>query len=80
MSAQIVYLSHGGGPLPLLGDANHRSMVRFMQGLGGLLQRPKAIVVFSAHWEEARPTVIVDERPPLLYDYYGFPPESYTDA
>lgn len=39
MSAQIVYLSHGGGPLPLLGDANHRSMVRFMQGLGGLLQR-----------------------------------------
>lgn len=80
MSAQIVYLSHGGGPLPLLGDANHRSMVRFMQGLGGLLQRPKAIVVFSAHWEEARPTVIVDERPPLLYDYYGFPPESYTYA
>lgn len=80
MSAQIVYLSHGGGPLPLLGDANHRLMVRFMQGLGGLLQRPKAIVVFSAHWEEARPTVIVDERPPLLYDYYGFPPESYTYA
>ena len=78
MSAQIVYLSHGGGPLPLLGDAGHRVMVRFMQDLGDLLRRPKAIVVFSAHWEERRPAVIVEEKPGLLYDYYGFPPESYA--
>ena len=31
----------------------------------------------SAHWEEAVPTVMTAERPPMLYDYYGFPPESY---
>jgi len=77
MRAQIVYLSHGGGPLPLLGDVGHRAMGRFMQELGRRLRRPKAIVVFSAHWEEERATVIVDEKPGLLYDYYGFPPESY---
>ena len=32
----------------------------------------------SAHWEEAQPTVMTGERPPMLYDYYGFPPESYS--
>jgi len=78
MSAQIVYLSHGGGPLPILGDEGHRAMVTFMKGLPARLRRPKAIVVFSAHWEEEQPTVITDTEPGLLYDYYGFPPQSYA--
>ena len=29
---QIVYFSHGGGPLPILGDAGHKAMVEFMTG------------------------------------------------
>ncbi|HPZ16010.1 MAG TPA: class III extradiol ring-cleavage dioxygenase [Sphaerochaeta sp.] len=77
MSAHIVYLSHGGGPLPILGDAGHRRMVEFMKDLPTRIPRPKAIVVFSAHWEERRPHVIVDEEPGLYYDYYGFPSNSY---
>jgi aromatic ring-opening dioxygenase catalytic subunit (LigB family) len=40
-------------------------------------QPPKALVVISAHWEEAVPTVMSAARPPMLYDYYGFPPASY---
>ena len=32
--AQIVYLSHGGGPLPMLGDPGHAAMVEFMRRLG----------------------------------------------
>lgn len=28
--AKIIYCSHGGGPLPLLGDAGHQAMVAFM--------------------------------------------------
>ena len=31
--AQIVYLSHGGGPLPILGDPGHKAMVDFMRQL-----------------------------------------------
>ncbi len=31
--AQIVYFSHGGGPLPILGDPGHKAMVEFMQAL-----------------------------------------------
>jgi len=33
--------------------------------------------VISAHWEAARPTLTSGDKPPLIYDYYGFPPESY---
>jgi aromatic ring-opening dioxygenase catalytic subunit (LigB family) len=39
---------------------------------------PRALLVVSAHWEEHVPTVMTSEHPPILYDYYGFPPESYT--
>ena len=28
----------------------------------------------SAHWEAPEPTVMTSARPPMLYDYYGFPP------
>jgi aromatic ring-opening dioxygenase catalytic subunit (LigB family) len=38
---------------------------------------PKALLVISAHWEESVPTLMTGEHPPMLYDYYGFPPESY---
>ena len=50
--AQIVYFSHGGGPLPILGD--------------------------PGHWEEPVATVLSSPNPPLFYDYYGFPEESYA--
>lgn len=74
---RILFLSHGGGPLPLLGDAGHREMVACLEALAARLPRPDAIVVVSAHWEAAMPTLIVSAAPSLLYDYYGFPPESY---
>lgn len=35
------------------------------------------MVVISAHWEEAQPTVLSGAAPPLLFDYYGFPSETY---
>lgn len=73
----VLYLSHGGGPLPLLGDESHREMVETLQNITALIERPSAIVVVSAHWEEDRPTVTSGERPSLIYDYYGFPEPSY---
>ncbi|KAF7307724.1 LigB domain-containing protein [Mycena kentingensis (nom. inval.)] len=44
--------------------------------------RPKAIVVFSAHWETADTRMVTDygDENPLLYDYYNFPPEMYEIA
>jgi aromatic ring-opening dioxygenase catalytic subunit (LigB family) len=73
----VVYLSHGGGPLPILGDPGHRLMVKFMQQLPSQLSRPDAVIVVSAHWEEQEATLIGHPSPPMLYDYYGFPPKAY---
>lgn len=39
---------------------------------------PKAILVVSAHWEEAVPHVSTHPEPPMLYDYYGFPEHTYS--
>ncbi len=76
-TAQIVYFSHGGGPLPILGDPSHQAMVDFMLALPGQLRRPDAILVISAHWEEGKATLLGASNPPMFYDYYGFPPEAY---
>lgn len=76
--AQIVYFSHGGGPLPILGDAGHKAMVDFMQGLSSQLKMPDAIVVISAHWEESSATLLGAERPSMFYDYYGFTDDAYA--
>jgi len=56
--AQIVYLSHGGGPLPILGDPSHKAMVDFMRRLPTQLRHPDAILVISAHWEETAATLL----------------------
>ncbi len=75
--AQVVYFSHGGGPLPILGDAGHKAMVDFMVRLPSQLRKPDAILVISAHWEESAATLLGAQNPPMFYDYYGFPDQAY---
>ena len=73
----ILYIPHGGGPLPLLGDPGHKGMVEFLNRVTREFERPSAIVIISAHWEEEVVTITSGATPPLFYDYYGFPDESY---
>jgi len=73
----IVYFSHGGGPLPIFGDAGHKAMVDFMRQLPSRLKKPEAIIVISAHWEESTATLLGAQAPSLFYDYYGFPDAAY---
>lgn len=77
MSAPVFYIPHGGGPMPLLGDANHASLIQFLKALPQQFAKPKAIVLISAHWEEAQATVYAGTAHPMLFDYYGFPPDTY---
>jgi aromatic ring-opening dioxygenase catalytic subunit (LigB family) len=79
----IISLSHGGGPLPLLGDPNHKDIVESLKTtvpkilkLNGL-EAPRAIVLVTAHWSEPQPTISSADQHPLYYDYYNFPPETY---
>ncbi len=54
------------------------AMAAWLRGLAAtLVQRPRAIVVISGHWEEAAFTVTGAARPPLVYDYFGFPDHTY---
>lgn len=77
-NTDVLFISHGGGPMPLLGDPSHRDMVDRLKEIAGNLRKPSAILVISAHWEEAVPTVTSGSHPPLIYDYAGFPSEAYS--
>ena len=72
-----IFISHGGGPLPLLGDEAHQEMIANLKSIATILAKPSAIIVISAHWEEDKPTITSGTNPALLYDYYGFPKPSY---
>jgi aromatic ring-opening dioxygenase catalytic subunit (LigB family) len=78
----VVYLPHGGGPWPFVDlGFDPKEMAPLADYLRSVAevprQPPKALLVVSAHWEEDVPTVMTAARPPMLYDYSGFPPESY---
>jgi 4,5-DOPA dioxygenase extradiol len=74
----VMFISHGGGPLPLLGDEGHREMVSCLKDIAAKIIKPSAILLVSAHWEEKTPTLTLGAQPSLIYDYYGFPEESYN--
>ncbi|AFJ02520.1 Putative cytoplasmic protein [Methylophaga frappieri] len=76
-SRRALFLSHGGGPLPLLGDTSHQEMVMGLQAIAKQIRKPSAIIVVSAHWESKQAAVTAAAKPALLYDYNGFPPAAY---
>ena len=78
----VVFIPHGGGPWPFvdlgMDPTELDSLAEYLRALpASTKDRPRALLVISAHWEERVPTLMTNARPPLLYDYYGFPPESY---
>ena len=81
--APVISLSHGGGPLPVLGDPEHDAIVKSLKTRVpkllklGTPEAPRAIVLVTAHWSEQKPTISNAKKHKLLYDYYGFPRESY---
>jgi aromatic ring-opening dioxygenase catalytic subunit (LigB family) len=76
-----LFISHGGGPWPFMDFGAENPYA----GLAAYLQQwprdlpstPKALLVVSGHWEEPVFTVNIGARPPMLYDYYGFPEHTY---
>lgn len=40
-------------------------------------EAPKAVLCISGHWDTSRFTLMTHPQPPMLYDYYGFPPHTY---
>ena len=78
----VAFVPHGGGPWPFvemgLPQDEVSALKDYLRSVRNLPPiPPRALLVVSAHWEEPVPTLMTAERPPMLYDYYGFPPESY---
>lgn len=53
--APALFVNHGGGPLPLLGDKDHEALTNFLRD--GVkkhvnLKELKGIILVTAHWEE----------------------------
>jgi 4,5-DOPA dioxygenase extradiol len=70
-----VFVSHGAPSLFLeSGQPAHQ----FLRDFGRELGRTDAILVISAHWETAEPTLTTAARLETLYDFGGFDPALYT--
>lgn len=67
-----LYLSHGAPPL-----ADDPVWPGELAAWSAGLPRPKAILVVSAHWEEAPLALGATETVPLVYDFWGFPEHYY---
>jgi len=68
-----VFISHGSPMHALEAGAVGAAWA----ALGRRLGRPRALLVASAHWETARPTLGGAVRPETIHDFRGFPPPLY---
>jgi 4,5-DOPA dioxygenase extradiol len=68
-----LFIAHGA---PLLAVENNE-YTQFLNELGKRLPRPKAVVLFSAHWLSAVQKVSEVSEYDTIYDFGGFPDELY---
>lgn len=75
------FLSHGGGPWPWMRDQFGNAYDQLEASLRDLPRqaggKPKALLVVTAHWEGRDFLLSSSARPPMIYDYGGFPPHTY---
>lgn len=76
----VYFISHGGGPWPWMEDrrAALKTLEESLADIPNQLpEKPKAILMVSGHWEEAGFRVMSSPKPPMVYDYFGFPAFTY---
>lgn len=75
-----VYFLGIGGP-NFMEDKQHPAYHKLTETGLEITQKvqPKAVVVFSAHWQGGPSTIQINvfENTDLIYDFYGFPPHYY---
>src|SRR6476469_3967563 len=69
----VLFLSHGAPPL-----ADDATWTRELKTWSGTFDKPKDILMVSAHWENAPVTLSATKRNPgLVYDFGGFAQKYY---
>mmetsp|Transcript_21934 Transcript_21934/g.47869 ORF Transcript_21934/g.47869 Transcript_21934/m.47869 type:complete len:312 (+) Transcript_21934:189-1124(+) len=73
-----IFVNHGGGPMPVLDQ--QPEVKEFLENYGAKWSGnlPRAVLVVTAHWEADEVTVSSAAGHDLIYDYSGFPSESYS--
>jgi 4,5-DOPA dioxygenase extradiol len=75
--SKVFYIPHGGGPRPLMGDQGYARLAAMLRELNAEVAGSKAVILVTAHWEAAQPCITTAARPGMLFDYHGFPEETY---
>lgn len=77
----VFFISHGGGPWPWMKAQNGHIYDKLEASLREMPQQvgttPQAVLLISAHWEAPDFSVTSHPRPPMIYDYSGFPAHTY---
>jgi 4,5-DOPA dioxygenase extradiol len=71
------FVSHGAPTLAIEPSAASAFLTSLGRALESKIGRPKAVLVFSAHWETSVPAVGMADAPPTVHDFGGFPEELY---
>jgi 4,5-DOPA dioxygenase extradiol len=69
----VLFLGHGS-PMNAIED---NEFTRNFREMGSRIERPKAILCISAHWETRGTQVTAMEHPPTIHDFGGFPRALY---
>ena len=81
MTLPTYFLSHGGGPWPFMMDQVGHLYGKLDASLRDIPRQigatPKALLVITAHWEGRDFMLSSSAKPPMIYDYGGFPPHTY---
>ena len=76
-----LFISHGGGPWSYMEGEfrdNYKELELSLRQIPSLLkEKPKAVLIISAHWQTNVIAVSGHPQPPMIYDYSGFPEETY---
>jgi len=81
MKLPTYYIAHGGGPWPYVPDMRrmHHALELSLKDIPRQIGvTPKAVLMISAHWEEHGFSVSSAADPGMIYDYYNFPPQTYS--
>jgi len=65
----VLFIGHGS-PMNALANNN---FTQHLATLGKTLPKPKKILMISAHWMTSGTRVQSIQKPPMIYDFYGFP-------
>ena len=70
----VLFIGHGN-PMNALSD---NSFTKSLKKLSETIEKPKAVLVISAHWQTRGTSITLSDDPRQIYDFYGFPRELYN--